>query len=292
MDSENKSGGRFEPLPIATCGVESWHLNRFRIAFRSPQKPIALAQQFIHSFCAVLNSPAATVEAFDGDHYKFNGKISLTRDHSSWQPHYDWVKRITGPGEFMNGFTVQTLKRDSMAADDIIPGLAGAAAGGYVGVKVGSLVGPPGAAVGGVVGMVTGAAVAVNINRHHFLAGRRAWRIDHARNFVPNGLSSPLPQDAYILETSAMERFSEHLFWLAKPLLDPSVVFVWCNLLGNFVRMFQARVLSPSEWPLEPSWQIDARTGSHWMRNEGAEGRVKASQDFSELKRLFPRLTD
>ncbi len=292
MVTETSSGASFHDLPIARCGVEAWHLNRFRIAFRHPQKPIALAQQFINNFCTLLDSPAATVEVFDGDHYKFNGKISLSRDLSSWQPHYDWVRRITGPAEFMNGFTVQTLKRESMATDDILPAVVGAAVGGYVGIRVGALFGPIGAAAGTVVGGLAGGAVAVDINRHHFLAGRRAWRLDHAHNFVPDGLPSPFPDDAYILETSAMERFSEHAFWLAKPLLEHSVVYVWCNLLGNFLRQFQGRLLAPSEWPLEPGWQTDGRTGSHWIRTEGGEGTVKGTRDFAELRRLYPRLTD
>ncbi len=290
--AQQTSGARFSDLPIATCGVESWHLNRFRVAFRHPQPPIALMQQFINNFPAMLNSPAATVEVFDGDHFKFDGKISLSRDLSFWQPHYDWVRRITSGADFMNGFTVQTLKRESMATDDIIPGVVGAATGAYVGLKVGALLGPVGAGVGGTVGGVTGGVVAVNVNRHHFLAGRRAWRIDHANNFVPDGTPKSFPADALILETAAMERFSEHLYWLGKPLLDISIVWVWSNLMRNFLQHFQARMLSSAEWPLEPGWKIDGHTGTHWMRNESSEGNVKGCRDFAELKRLYPRLTD
>jgi hypothetical protein len=53
-------------------------------------------------------------------------------------------------------------------------------------------------------GPIVGLA-ATHYNRMHFLAGRRAWRIDNGSVF---GLSN----DVMVLETAAVERFSAHVF--------------------------------------------------------------------------------
>lgn len=278
----------FEDQPVQG-GVGDYHVNRFRVAFRSPQRdPRSLAGDFISRFTRLLSSPAATAEQF-GDHIRFHGRIEIL-GHSFSQPHADWVRiaSLTAAQQF----TAQTLRRTSPDADDALPAVGGAIVGLRVGTGAAVLLGPvsptiaataPGAAT------AEGASLAVEINRRHFLAGRRAWRLDDATVFTTADHRTPLPPGTLILETAAVERMSALPYLTASPVLEAMVPSIWCHLLENVAGQPDLHVLPPAEWPLEAGW---TRQGNvHFVRSSfGQEANMKSSADYVAMRTLYTAL--
>jgi len=191
------------------------------------------------------------------------------RGHYVPTPHPDWVRTILKDPE--RGFVVQTLHRDSWAADDATAG----AGGGLGGLPLG-----PG-------GVAAAAAEAVRVNRYHFLAGRRGWRVDDAGVFnFPNPTN-----DIIIVETAAIERFSLTELLPIKDMMQPLIIEIWCHLLTKFTNMPRVRRLSADEWPLEPGWTSDG-TVHYTTQHYGDAAKMRSSPDYRELANLYPRLYD
>lgn len=220
-------------------GVGDYHLNRFRVAFECPAGATKedLARDFVRNFPSYLKSPVASVEfkpdvTFEGKPtLKFWGSLKLLGlIEANFGVHHDWVVQAWVDPRV--GFTAQTLKRGFVDfVDD-----AAAAAGGTVG---GGLAGFP-------EGVLPGSIAAVEVNRYHFLAGRRSWRLDSAAAFGqdPADFEAGDSSDILILETVAVERFSLSVFTVGDWVLsfEDRIPAVWIALLENFARMKVLRV--------------------------------------------------
>lgn len=261
----------FSDLPISQ-GVGDYHLNRFRIAFRSTDPKVSatqLAADFIANFPFYFNGPAATVRPEEG-RLKFYGNIPVG-GHQMPTPHPDWVRYLVKNPTL--GFTVQTQHRDSMAMDDLEAGSGGGAAG--------SLAGP--------LGILVGEAEAVRVNRYHFLAGRRAWRLDVASSFAAAGDRAKLGSDVIILETAAIERFSLKEYAMGESVMEPTIIDIWSHLLANFATKPGVAVLSPGEWPMEPGWTAKGQV-HYVMLSFKTEAGLRGSSHYPDLIRLYPRI--
>lgn len=248
----------FSDLPIKD-GVGDYDLNRFRVAFRSDYGARYLGALLVGSFPGYFNGPAGTVER-DGDRLKFHGNLKV-RGHYVPTPHPDWVRTILKDPE--RGFVVQTLHRDSWAADDVTAG------------------------AGGGLGGLIGAAEAARVNRYHFLAGRRGWRVDDAGVFnFPNPTN-----DIIVVETAAIERFSLTELLPIKDMMQPLIVEIWCHLLTKFTNMPHVRRLSASEWPIEPGWKSDG-TVHYTMQHYSDAAKMRSSPDYREVWNIYPQIYD
>ena len=227
----------FEALKVYD-GVADYHLNRFRIAFECPSGATkeGMARDFVSNFPSYLKSPVASVEfkpevTFEGKPtLKFWGSLKLLGlVEANFGVHHDWVVQAWVDPRV--GFTAQTLKRGFVdVVDD-----AAAAAGGSV---AGGVLGP--------VEEIAGAITAVEVNRYHFLAGRRSWRLESAAAFGQDAgdFEAGDSSDILILETVAVERFSLSVFRVGDWVLsfEDRIPAVWIALLENFARMKVLRV--------------------------------------------------
>jgi len=219
----------FTELPVDE-GVGDWHFNRFRMVFDPPRgtSAVTLANTLLANFPTYINSDYATAKWSD---IKYDGRKTVHfHGYAKYigidvgAPHTDWVAIVLVDPR-TQGFTVQTLKREfGDATEDIEAGVGG-----------------------GVVGGIVGGLVAIHYNRMHFLAGRRAWRIDNGSVF---GLSNSV----MVLETVAVERFSAEAFRIADSVigLEKRLPDVWLAFLNNFVRL---NGLKPVDQALKPSWK-------------------------------------
>jgi len=234
----------FTELPVYE-GVDDWHFNRFRIAFEAPEwvteeqgrgafSPPRLFTNLRDNFPTYINSAYATAKWGDKDH---NGRRTIHfHGYAEYlgidvgQPHTDWVAIIDSNAV---SFTVQTLKREFWDTKEDLETSVGILAIPIVGAVV-----AVGSAIGG-----------AHYNRMHFLAGRRAWRIDNGSVF---GLSN----DVMVLETAAVERFSAHVFNMADSVigLEKRLPNVWLSFLNNFVNQMG---LKPVDQAPKPRWKKD-----------------------------------
>ena len=282
----------FTDLHIRTAGFGPYHINRFRLAFRSDFGIPYLANLLVHGFPGYFNGPGGHCYRLEGDKLKFFGNLSFF-SHNVPTPHPDWVRIIyTDP---LHGFTVQTLHRDSIALDDLTAGATftalGAGAGAAAGTPIAGIGALPGALIGGTTGLVSG----VSLNRRHFLAGRRAWTIDVASSFAAPGDGENFPKDALIIETAAIERYSAAEFWALQQAMTPVVTELWSHMLMKFATATRARILPWTEWPLERGgWQRHGLV--HYLRQQfgtvasSGEGSMRGSMEFNQLQRLYPRI--
>ena len=256
----------FRELPVQK-GVGDWHFNRFRILFEPPK---GITQQFLAAdFCQKFpnhfNSRLAQVEftsrTFAGKRtLRFHGvDRALGIDLAS--PHHDWVY-IADINPTL-GFTAQTLQRNfTDLHDDVAAGVGGFA------------INP------------AAATAAVELNRKHFLAGRRSWRLDHSEVFgyKPGFL---------VLETIAVERFSDPMF-LAMNLkfnhLEKMIPPIWATLLTQSVRDWSATIV---HHPLpRPGW---TRSGTfdvyqYVNNNLKSQNDLQGSAEFHDAFALFPTI--
>jgi hypothetical protein len=211
----------FTALTIDT-GVGDYHFNRFRIAFQPPngKSAAALAHDMTFSFPKYLNSSFATVQESDKEFdrkkaLKFKGIAELCGVELP-NPHHDWVGRVWVDGNV--GFTGQTLKREFSDAGEDLEVVGDAITATFVpGFSNPTL-------------MPSTAIQAIGLNRKHFLAGRRSWRIGEGKVFGVSG-------DVFVLETIAVERFSDGGYKVADLVigLENRIPDVWIALLNNFV---------------------------------------------------------
>lgn len=249
----------FTELPVYN-GVGPWHFNRYRVAFHRPagQTKQSLAADFRSHFVGYFASGYATVYSGNRNYQslptlKFHGFLKDINFFNRLDvktpfgidlgfPHHDWVAQIDHNDDL--GFTAQTLKREFFDPFDDVTTAA------------------PVTLVGGD-SPVEAAAVAyllVELNRMHFLAGRRSWRIDDGKSFG-------IPGDLLALETIAVERFSHQFFMLFDTVigLESHIPHIWIALLDNFVKQ---RKLVPHAQPelRMPPWNLDKATQVYWYR--------------------------
>jgi hypothetical protein len=162
-------------------------------------------------------------------------------------------------------FTVQTLKREFFDAKEDTEVFAMSLAGS------GTFVGPT-------LSAVAGATVAPHYNRMHFLAGRRAWRIDKGSFF---GLSN----DVMVLETVAVERLSAYAFGIADVVigLEKRVPDIWLTFLNNFVKQ---RGLTPVDQTPKPGWKLENRA-MHVELSFDDQANLMGDPEFNDAAKLY-----
>ena len=166
-------------------------------------------------------------------------------------PHTDWVAQIDKNDGL--GFTAQTLKREfSDLVEDGMVALPDA--------------------------LTADVASAVHINRMHFLAGRRSWRLDDGKSFEVDG-------NVLVLETTAVERFSHKAYTIADGLLglEAAVPDIWISMMKNFMTM---RGLVWVYQPSRPGWR-NSLCVDYYVNNKLSDLDALANDpEFAQQKRL------
>jgi hypothetical protein len=265
----------FTELPVYG-GVGDWHFNRFRIAFEPPKSAtkVILYANLLGNFPTYINSDYATAKWGD---VKYNNLRTVHfHGYAKYigidvgRPHTDWVAIVSFDPNAL-GFTVQTLKREFFdAAEDIEAGVGAGVLINFIPV------------VGQLLGGGAGAAIsAVHYNRMHFLAGRRAWRID-------NGSAFGLSNNVMVLETVAVERFSAEVFNIADSVigLEKKLPNVWLAFLNNFVNLMG---LKPVDQALKPRWKKDSRA-MHIELSLANQFSLMSDPEFLDAYKLYPHL--
>jgi len=265
----------FTELPVYG-GVGDYHFNRYRVAFKCPpaETKQSLAKDFVDNFPAYLTSPYATVVKGERNFgsrptFHFHGfkmvpfpsavplRSPPTIDIA--RPHTDWVAKIDENDNL--GFTAQTLKREFMVVSED---------------------GPTGFGVLGIPGVsplidLIAAGDPMEVNRMHFLAGRRSWRLDDGKSFEVDG-------DVLVLETAAVERFSHKAYVRADAVLglEEAVPDIWIAMLNNFITK---RTLVRVPQRLRPGW-MNKNGIDYYIRSFGDEAALSGDIEFAQQKRL------
>lgn len=212
--------GTFEEL-LVTEGVGDYHINHFigygsYLALKSPEKIVRLLNQALYlGFVDVFEPNEAAAEKGD---YLFNGvdTIEFTVggkrgdlfEKAGGLFHSDWVSmQMSADGE---SFYASTLKRRWMTTSEKVLLLA-----------------------------QNDAKDLIETNQHHFLAGRRSFKIGYDQDL----------KRLYI-ETAAFERSSlcEYNVLEKTGLLRDAIVAIWTNLIENFEKTW-GKWISPSLLP-------------------------------------------
>jgi hypothetical protein len=278
------------------AGIGPFHFNRYRVVFQRPAGITApmLAGDFVANFPQYLNSKYANVRW--GRNFgllptlKFHGYMKMLGIDAGY-PHNDWVVRVwCNPNV---GFTAQTAKREfSESPDDELAAAAGATPG-VLWTMVDAVLDPLNLVqrekktVAKKKAISAGAEAAVEINRTHFLAGRRSWRIDRGEVFG-------LPGDVYVLETVALERFSNAAYNTADRLLtmEKMIPDIWIANLANFITMNGLKTVAPDPKCLpEPrgDWLKAKMLDIHYLvKFESTMDGLMRHPAFLDACRLFP----
>jgi len=258
-------------------GVGDWHFNRFRVAFKPPPQANEkfLGSEFAANFPKYVTSKYATAQqggrtflnmpTFHFHGYKFVPYPDPTfgdLDIDIAAPHSDWVVKIDDNDGL--GFSVQTIKREFEDPSEDRPTLA---------AKAGSvLLSPLGSFL-----FMRGENDPTQVNRMHFLAGRRSWRIDDGKNFEVDG-------DVMVLETSAIERFSHDRYKQADAVLkmEDALPDIWCSMCENYVKM-NALVRVPQR--LRPGWK-NKYGADYYVRSYSNFEGLAGDAEFAQQKRL------
>lgn len=303
----------FIALPINTEGFGPYHLNRFRIGLRREgTRPAALrnlATALANDFERHIQSRWASVSTLDSTGwdgrplYRFVGMASLfggdtwvadvlvpdfVHDDHVGVVQADWgmtpqIDReafpVPGsPGVY--GFTAQTLKRVNSTWTEL-------------GAKT--------ASIGGGVAGALAVDRAIEINKRHFLAGRRSWRVGRAAAFgyAAGGFD-------YVLETAAIERFShvafagvdasgiENFYGSEGNPQTGKVTNVWCSMLKNFRANVPGIVTAYLGAGPTPGWySVDGVEFQYARFAHDNRAGMEASAMFAEITRLhadiYPR---
>lgn len=269
----------FKELLIAQ-GFGEVHFNRFRVAFRRPPNTTAqtLAGDFVMNFPKYLDSPHATVIPGPADHdgkptLKFHGPLRVLNVDVA-RPHNDWVFQFRV--DMTKGFTAQTLKRLFIDWGEDFAAGAGDAL-----VSSQPVFSGPVAAIKTVTWAAGWEPSAIEINRRHFLCGRRAWRLDEGAVF---GVNQP---DVLVLETAALERFSHPAFAVGDRVmgLEAIIPSIWIANLNNFMRY---RNLTRVPQRLRNDWKT--RDGVDYLQLNFADLTLGNSAEAWNALRIFPDL--
>ncbi|NQY34932.1 MAG: hypothetical protein HRT37_08205 [Alteromonadaceae bacterium] len=226
---------------------------------------VKLPEDFTNNFPSYFNPNEATVylrnEMWNGHktlrfllHAKLFGYNNVACDAFVPDVHADWVGLQR---KHLNGFTVQTLKRNfttglDWAAAGVTVFIGGIATVALTAVSAGAATVPVGAAS-------TAATIgAFELTKYHFLAGRRSWVIGTKESFGRANVEKydQIPDDAIVLETAAVERISGRFMQMgAKSSIignfDKLIHKVWIKLLLNYAQSRLAKgdeILSVNVW--------------------------------------------
>ena len=276
----------FIEMPVQG-GVGPYHFNRYRIVFDKPpaMSKESLATDLIANFPFHFDSAYATVQAekrtFNGKPtLKFHGFDKVLKNRIDLaQPHHDWV--VMDPVDMRLGFTARTLRRTFIDMPDDVEATLGGMVGGDIG---GSIVAGP---LGSIMGSGAGAVDGFSVNRWHFLAGRRCWRLDTAKAFG-------LPGDQLVLETTAVERFSRKEYALADAALgmEKLVPDIWCSLLWNFV---VHKNVHADQKPLRGGWtygSVGFNKVQYFYRPYPTLAALQSEPEFTDAYCRFPTVID
>ncbi len=269
----------FTELPVYN-GVGGYHFNRYRVVFKCPpaETKQSLARDFVANFPTYLTSRYATVARGDRNFESrptlhFHGfkmvpipnPAERASNHPQLsidiaRPHTDWVVKIDENDNL--GFTAQTLKREFRVLSEDGPTSFAVAAAGIAGARLIDLIagGDP-----------------TEVNRMHFLAGRRSWRLDDGKSFEVDG-------DVLVLETIAVERFSHKAYMRADSVLglESAVPDIWIAMLNNFVTK---RILVRVPQRLRPGWK-NKNGIDYYVKSFDDEASLTGDIEFAQQKRL------
>jgi hypothetical protein len=172
------------------------------------------------------------------------------------------------------GFTVQTLKRNYEDNDDkTIRNAVGA-------IKWLSIAGGVPA-----IGQLTNALanLAVFINQHHFLSGRRAFRVDWGKEF-------DYTDDRVVFETVALERFTNQVFAKSTVAMgdDKTIIRrVWVGMLNRFAKVHGFTVINEAP---RSGWKVE--TGVHYIQQNVAYNQGAAIAAHPQYPNMSEEHTD
>ncbi len=311
----------FISLPIKD-GVGSVHLNRFRISMHAPANdPAAAARIGRDLFTGMVRYMDARTAAVEVDSHTWNGDKTLRfRGVAMFRPFISLPVELILPtpiplfrevripipasvrdlmipdvhtdsvgaaARTATSFTAQTLKRQFETSDDatiraviratVVPAIM---AQGTIASIAAPLLGWLGDNLAQKIG-----DIAVFINQHHFLAGRRSFRFDQGSVFGYN-------DGRLVFETAAIERYSLTVYKLATDIAmgsAPDVVRpVWIQMVTRVASSNGLRVIV--ERP-RPPWKKEQEV--HYIQEELSDiGKVKSSAHWSEMNRLFEKIFD
>lgn len=281
----------YTPLSIHN-GYGNVHINRFRVSLRPTLSRVQIAQLGARLQAGLLlYMAAATASVKYGDHnwnnhrtLKFRG-VTRLRPFKIWAPVVpivgvkipvpafirDWMApdvhtdSVGVVGTQPTGFTVQTLQRDYEDGDDRNIRIA---------VTAASAASPPLIPLGQAM-----ADMAVELNQKHFLAGRRAFRIDSGKAFG-------YADDRIVFETVAIERFTNELF--AKSMIvmgniETLIRDVWVGMLTQFC---QVNRLTPIVEAAAHGWKKSGQIHYVQAETKPLVTSIKAHAQFATMAAL------
>jgi len=224
-----KQAIKFREIPI-TDGVGEFHTNHFigysayeevdpmRAAFRAAR----FTKVFQQNFCAIFSEKNVATAVLHPDikhqgdstvEFRVSGNVGNSAEKAGGLFHSDWV--VMRSDSASASFYGTTLRRDWKYPGEAL--LAAAVA--VVGAKAKSASGkekPVTQAVGDRL---------VKVNQHHFLAGRRSWKV---------GYDAALHR--FYVETAAFERNSLCEYHVVEEfqVMREAIVKLWTNLVDNF----------------------------------------------------------
>lgn len=268
----------FTPLPIA-LGTPIYHANQFRTHLRAPRlsgafdkRVTTLADDFQAHFCDYFNGEQKPMKLNIGNVHidatkSFNGHAGLRfviDTNLKWllgDIHSDWVAIIkqqkqNAGRKLVKGFAAQTLRREfGEPVDDKIRTLGRVVSGG--GYITTALIGALPVSPFMDVTVKYGVEYVIDLNKNHFLAGRRSWVVGlvdttvsepklaaskkKARTTVTGQKTTYVADPIFFLETAAVERYSHAAFQLAEGgpgllvNMRKAINTVWLTQLGNFL---------------------------------------------------------
>lgn len=290
---------QFTSLNVHAFGAGPYRLNRFRRYFRIPDDSRynvisgTLGNHLYHNFRRIFSSDDAVVD-FNDDHrwggrqtLKFTGTASFLGLDNFYADilvpdvHNDWVG--IHRQNFPHGFTVQTLKRNFRTGSDLKVATLTAA-----GSVIGNL------ATKGIFPVVPTVAVAIDVNQHHFLAGRRSWIVAPASFFGRTGFSQSVEftEDLYALETSAIERVSGVIVQSVDSArlmgnLTEVIRRIWIRFVNNYVSRMGFDPVDISLW-------TNTDDGASYVEQsfadrEALEGSSHFAEVDSKFNGIYPR---
>jgi hypothetical protein len=311
----------FTSLPIKD-GVGSVHLNRFRISMYPPARdPTAATRIGLDLFGWMVQYMDPRTASVEVDSHSWNGDKTLRfRGVATFRPFISLPVELILPtpiplfrevripipasvrdimipdvhtdsvgaqARTSTSFTAQTLKREFETADDatiravvkatVVPAImAQSAIAGIAAPLLAWLADNLAGKVGD---------IAVSINQHHFLAGRRSFHFDHGSAFG-------YTDGRLVFETAAVERYSLTVYKLATDVAmgsAPEVVRpVWIQMVTRVASVHGLRVIVESPKPL---WKKEQEV--HYIQEELSDiGKVTSSSHWTEMNRLHPQIFD
>jgi hypothetical protein len=212
----------FTELSAIFDGVGEYHTNHFVGYFKPPlgvkYKLTGLAQLFYDKFCSIFSANniaradlGGKFKGLDTVCFEIGGNLGDAFNKATGFVHYDWVSMQMEKSEGKS-FYGTTLRREWMEPVEI---------------KV----------LSSTAGMLapTFTLYAIRVNQHHFLAGRRSWRVGHDDDL-----------NVFYVETAAFERSSHDEYRVAEKTgrLREDVKKLWTHLVTNFAAEIDVKLLN------------------------------------------------